>query len=73
MILILLREDPYHFFPMGRSSDFRIILPAHLPASQDSGIVNFRTGYSGATATDLHRLPLHYPVVFKNSSTANKL
>jgi len=49
---------------LGRSSGSRIGLPAtpsraprRLPSRQRSGVVAFVPGYSGGTATDLHRFP----------------
>ena len=41
-----------------RSSGFRIVLLANLPVFYDSGALAFVPGYSGATTTDSHRLPL---------------
>ena len=45
--------------PAGRSSDFRIKPPPHLPARKKAVVFAASVpGYSGATVTDFHRLPV---------------
>src|ERR1700722_8824118 len=65
-------KDPMRKRQMGRSSDFRIALPAAPSRDLDAGVTRrrhirsgliaaFVPGYSGGTATELHRFPYSPP------------